>query len=549
MLLLMQERNKVKMKKTVNINLRGVAFTIDEDAYDQLSQYLKKISSYFSKSEGRDEIMDDIEARIAEMFLQDLKNGKQVITAEEVQNMMNILGSPEQFADEEMIAEEEAGTGQKSAQASYATKSKRIYRDKEKNVIGGVCSGIGYYFGFDPLWLRLAFAVSFFLFGFSFWIYIILWLVIPEAKTTAEKLEMKGEPINIDNIGKAVEDEMENLKHRYNKYTKSDTHKYQRNKIESVFKRIVQFVISLIASFFKLFGRIIGGIFLLIGMILLFGLVVDRLGGFSALSFGFNNDTFHIRHLADFIFSNSQDYFIAATGLVLFIGIPALLMIFGGVKMLFGIKKPVRGLGAFFTILWVFGILIMIYSGIKLTKDFSENGEVVIETVISEITSDTLIVAVSDYQKRGYSRRKRRKRHNPSIYTKEDKTYIANVNFSVEKSDNNDVILELIQYSEGSSREDAKLRAEKIDYNFSMIDNTLEFTPYLTIDEESKFRNQAIEIILYLPEGKAVYLAEGTEDIIYDIDNATNTWDGDMVGKTWTMLEELTCVNCDPNEL
>ena len=186
------------MKKTVTVNIGGIAFTIDEDAFSKLNTYLETIKSYFKASEGREEIMQDIENRIAEMLSEKLSNHKQVISLNDIENIISIMGQPEDYidsTDNTTEHEKKQERAQREHKQYEEKKFKRIYRDGDGNVIGGVCSGIGYYFGFDPLWLRLAFALSFFFLGSGFLLYIILWLVLPKAVTAAEKLEMKGKPI------------------------------------------------------------------------------------------------------------------------------------------------------------------------------------------------------------------------------------------------------------------------------------------------------------------------------------------------------------------
>jgi len=200
------------MKKTVTINLSGIIFHIDEDAHDKLSDYLSKIKSCFSGSEGKDEIMADIEARIAEIFQEKIGKSKEVIAIADVEEVIAVMGKPEDYMEGNGDEGEEKS---KTAPDEGSYRRKRIFRDPDDNVLGGVCSGIAAYFNFDPIWLRIAFAVAFFVFGTGFLLYILLWIVIPEAKTTAEKLEMRGEKVDISNIEKSIKEELEKLKKKF----------------------------------------------------------------------------------------------------------------------------------------------------------------------------------------------------------------------------------------------------------------------------------------------------------------------------------------------
>jgi len=184
------------MKKTLTVNISGSVFHIDEDAYNVLNDYLQSIKKHFSRTEGREEIISDFEARIAEMLHEQVNNGKQVITIEDIGKVMDVIGQPSEFDGDQLDQD-----GKKTEKNGKA--SKRLYRDPDNTIIAGVCSGLGSYFHSDPVWFRLAFVLAIiFGFGTGFIVYIILWIVVPEAETTAEKLEMKGEKVNISNIEK-----------------------------------------------------------------------------------------------------------------------------------------------------------------------------------------------------------------------------------------------------------------------------------------------------------------------------------------------------------
>ena len=213
------------MNKTVTINISGIIFNIDEEAFKQLSQYLDTIKGYFNTSEGRDEIMADIEARIAEMFQEKLNEKNQVVSIKDVDKVIAIMGEPEDYIDEEIESESfNSKANYEKVTTTGSSRFKRLYRDGEDRVMGGVCAGIAHYFGVDPIIPRILFIISFFGFGTGFLAYIILWIIVPEAKSTAEKLQMKGEHINIENIKKSVENEAENFKNKFKDF---------RNKIKT----------------------------------------------------------------------------------------------------------------------------------------------------------------------------------------------------------------------------------------------------------------------------------------------------------------------------
>jgi phage shock protein PspC (stress-responsive transcriptional regulator) len=192
------------MKVTVNINLGGYAFNIDEDAYERLRQYMKNLEKEFSGESSTAEIMTDIEGRIAELFRMRLNSYKQVITMKDVEEIMAILGSPE------------AISGNGTSDEPPPRSQRRIYRDPDRRVFGGVCAGISAYLDWDPIIMRIIFALLFLAGGFGFALYLILWIVLPEAKTTAQKLEMRGDPVNIETIRESVKKEFETVKKKMN---------------------------------------------------------------------------------------------------------------------------------------------------------------------------------------------------------------------------------------------------------------------------------------------------------------------------------------------
>jgi phage shock protein PspC (stress-responsive transcriptional regulator) len=194
------------MKTTITINLGGIVFHIDDDAYEMLNTYLFAVEKQFVNEDERKEVMSDIEIRLSELFKERLGNKRDVIMKEDVSKVIEIMGEPEDFIDEETNKQQT-----QKGQMNYKI-NKRLYRDPDNKVISGVCGGIGAYFGVDPIWFRLAFFLSIFFFASGIIIYLILWIVVPKARTTAEKLEMRGENVNISNIEKSIKEEIDELK-------------------------------------------------------------------------------------------------------------------------------------------------------------------------------------------------------------------------------------------------------------------------------------------------------------------------------------------------
>ncbi len=239
------------MKKTVNINLNGTVFYIDDDAFEVLSNYLKRLENHFGNTDEGKEIIADIESRMAELFSEYIQNKNGVVTIEMVELVMEKMGDPSEFDEQE--------SEPKQKQAKFANKSKRLFRDGENKIIGGVCSGLAAYFTIDPVFIRIAFALLPFLsFGFIIPIYFILWIVIPEARTTAQKLEMRGENVTISNIEKTIKREYEDVKNRFSKVRETETYKKSESWWRKLNKRD-KTILSIVFIFIGL--SLLGGVF------------------------------------------------------------------------------------------------------------------------------------------------------------------------------------------------------------------------------------------------------------------------------------------------
>ncbi|MEJ6808042.1 MAG: PspC domain-containing protein [Saprospiraceae bacterium] len=210
------------MNKILNINLGGIPFTIDINAYTHLEKYLDAIRRHFSDSESCDEIIHDIEVRMGELFQESMK-GSSIISNKELDEVIQIMGTPEDFGAESVEDDYEPTEESRKNYTSRAKKKnsgKRLFRDGDDKVVAGLCSGIAAYFGVnDPLWIRVAFVILLFS-GLSPIIYILLWVIVPVARTSSEKLSMRGENINISNIAKTVEEEITELSKRISKIGK-----------------------------------------------------------------------------------------------------------------------------------------------------------------------------------------------------------------------------------------------------------------------------------------------------------------------------------------
>lgn len=531
------------MNKTVTINISGIIFHIEEDAYDSLSKYLSTIKGYFSKTDGGNEIMSDIEARIAELLQAKINVSKQVILMSDVEHVMNIMGKPEDFGADQ--TKEESATREERQEYGDEKIKRRLFRNPDEKAIGGVCSGLAAYFNIDMVWVRLAMFLLIFFGGLSLWVYIILWIVIPEAKTTAEKLAMRGEQANINSILKSFQEEAEEMKNRGKKQYEEVS-----NTVRNNFSYARNSTAQVLNTFFNIIGRLIGLFLIVIGGIFLFGYITSILG-ISVLDS--NNYFSHWRRV---MFESSSDYALAVFSFIIVAGIPVMMMVYAGVKLLFRVHYSNRWLNLGLGILWTIGIIMAFYVTMLTVRQFNDNSRLKESSTLRGI-GDTLIIKMSP----GTQNVKNMKfennddidnylsnNHSGYFFGESDRrlSVIGYADLSVEESNSDSIELIISRISRGKSKKEANENAKAIEYVFHQDSNVLIFDEIFTVLEGLKFRAQEVDIKIKLPKGKVVYFDKSTKYLLDNIDNTSNTWDGKMISRRWKMTDRgLECIDCD----
>ncbi|WP_418572559.1 PspC domain-containing protein [Phocaeicola sp.] len=256
------------MKKTLTVNLVGTVYHIDEDAYILLDNYLNNLRYHFRKEEGADEIVRDMEARIAELFDEALRGGLQVITIKEVEEVIARMGKPEELNDGE--EENASASGEKAYGSESTGTSRRLFRNPDDRVLGGVVSGLAAYFGWDVTWTRIVFILAGFLIHGLILAYLLAWIIIPLARTATEKLQMRGEPINVENIGRTVTDGFEKV----NDYVHSEKPRSALQKLGNGVVAVFGFLLKLCLVLLL----ICCAPFLLVGLVVLSALLMAATG-------------------------------------------------------------------------------------------------------------------------------------------------------------------------------------------------------------------------------------------------------------------------------
>lgn len=346
------------MKKTLTVNLGGTVFNIDDDAYRLLDNYLSNLKMHFRKEAGADEIVDDIERRISELFAEKLSAGLQVITIADVEEVIARMGKPE---DMEMGEESDgsasgstytgSGYGSGSWSGSSATDSdsprRRLYRNPDDKMLGGVISGLAAYLGWDVTLLRLLLLVILICgYGTLIPVYIVCWLVIPEARTAAEKLSMRGEAVTVENIGKTVTDGFEKVSNGVNDYMRSDKPRTFLQKMGDAFVMVAGWLLKLCLVIFAIICSPVLFAFGIAFVVLLFVAIMVAVGGGAAL--------LSLFPMADIVLPASPlSAIVMYIAGILLVGIPLVSLVWAIFSQVFKWQPMNTGLKWTLVILWI----------------------------------------------------------------------------------------------------------------------------------------------------------------------------------------------------
>lgn len=525
------------MNKTVNINLGGMFFHIDEDAFQKLSRYFEAIKRSLSNSSGQDEIIKDIEMRVSELLTEKQKTEKHVVGLKDVDEVITVMGQPEDYR----IDEEDAGKSSPNFTSTTFSNNRKLYRDKDNGMIGGVLAGLGHYFGIDKVWLRIFFLILFFAWGTGVLAYIILWIVMPEAKTTAEKLEMTGEPVTISNIEKKVREEFESVSEKF----KNANYDEMGNRVKTGAEKIGSSFGDFIITILRVFSKFLGVLLIITGLCVLAALFIGvfTLGSSSVIDVPWK----------EFIEAgNFTDYPVWTFGLIMFfaVGIPFFFLSLLGFKLLSPSLKSIGNIAKYTLLaIWLISVSLAISIGLKQASAFAVDGRVVIKENINIKATDTLLIKFkhNDYFAKNVYDNNDFKITLDSLGNKV--IYSNNVSFRIEESDSQTAYIQIEKEAKGKTLFEAKKRAEKIKYNYKVIGNQLVFDNYLLTDAKEKFRDQEIEITLFLPLGTLLKMDESMRH--YDhTDGDYFLWNPDNKNEIYKVeTDQIKCQNCQEEDI
>jgi phage shock protein PspC (stress-responsive transcriptional regulator) len=536
------------MNKTININLGGIFFHIDEVAYQKLRLYLDAIRRSLSNDpQGRDEILNDIEHRIGELLSERVKDQRQVVNENDIDEITKIMGKPEDYLVDEEIFEDEP-------KYRTRTSSKKLFRDTDDKFLGGVCSGLAHYIGIDIIWMRIIWLILLFFFGTGVLIYILLWILVPAAETTAEKLQMKGEPVNISNIERKIREEFQEVSSKVKdgvndvteKVKSSEFKKNVENKAKSGFSEILDTCVNVLTAIFKVFGKFLGGILIFVAAVTLIALI------FGAFSVG----SFEIIGLDDFVHYPPFffDSIIPSWLLTIFgffaVGIPFVVLFMVGLKILssnvksFSTTTKLSLLGV-----WIISIIGLAFAGVNFASQTAYDGVMNETQELPIIANDTLRVKMIGNDELSNRRELRRRYSYETVYDNDvQKLFSSRINVDLKSTDKANAYVKIRKESEGKNRLTANNYAKAIDYSFNLNNKNLVLNGYFLSEFKNIFKDQSIDITIYLPTNSIIYLDKSTRTFLYDVDNVQDIHDRDMPKHYYKMTEAgLECLDCDPN--
>lgn len=615
------------MKKVININFQGRVIPIEESAYDMLKQYVESLRKFFAEEEGRDEIINDIEGRIAELFGESLKKGSTCVTEDDVNNIIASMGRPEDFDGEEGKVQSQLGGEKRESQDSgneYSYKAEqprgRLFRDENDKILGGVCGGLANYLRVDPTIVRLVFAVisfgagtgillyillwailpsrqlanvvsakrlyrnseekviagvasgiaSYFdiavwiprlifalplvigiissIFRSAFWfdvdpfpsiifgsfggtlfiVYAVLWAVIPEAKSASEKLEMRGEKVDLNTIKNTIQEDLEGFKTRAEKWGgefKDKAQQFGQEFGQTIGQKGKQFgaEASYVArSGGSRIGRAIGimfkALFLFIAGILAFALLVALIAGMVA--------GIGVFPLKNFFLEGFWQNSLAWATLLLFLGVPVVAFITWLVRRIMGVKSGNRYLGFTFGGLWFIGLVCGGILAASIARNFDARARDKQEYSIVQPVSGKLIVNVPDSKVKVYGRWFKM---DGVLNMTDDSLFLNNVRLRIVKSADSLYHISAYKYSNGPDETAALNNVKEISYGINQQDSMIYLDRGFALQRGTRFRNQSVTVTMQVPVGKRIMIKGSVSRRLnsFHISAGRNDWDFD----------------------
>lgn len=493
------------MKETIKINLSGLLFDLDNDAYDKLKNYLDSIKQKFASSESEaEEIIEDIESRIAEILQEKISGTKQVISLSDIEEIIALMGTADEMGDAD---EDEVAGGSANSSKQSGRNNKRFYRDPQNSILGGVSSGIAAYFNIDPLWIRLLFVFLFFANLAGLFIYIILWFVLPPAITTAQRMEMQGKQVfTLNDIEGSVRSEYEKVKTSVKNIPRSEGYKNAESALSEIFSVIGRILLV----FVKIIGAIIVVSLLIAFVSTVIGLVI---GGAAFMPWQFFHD-WHFPHM--FHWTN-----ISLFGICLFLVLvlPIIALITKIIRLLFNIPSNNRVAAGIGATIWVIAFIsLIVLLGVESDRGLFRSTEMVTKTI--EVDEEKpLYVSLKKHRYDRDDFENYQVFNFKFAYDKYDDDFYKRPELVVEESETDKVKLR-IEYSYANFKVGRvpNNMHQVVDYYWHVNDTALILDEYYVCDDDEAWRVPFVTLKLEIPEGRKVYFDDDLQKLFNEED-------------------------------
>jgi phage shock protein PspC (stress-responsive transcriptional regulator) len=515
------------MKKTVRVSLGGIAYTLEDDAFALLENYINTLKARLGVSTEGSETLRDIEERIAELFTEKMGNAE-VVGIDLVKLVIATIGNPEQIA----------GDGEEAERPTYAQHGlKRLYRNPENAVIAGVCSGLSEYFATDPVVIRIIMIALFFAKGFGLLLYLILWIAVPRALTPRQKLEMRGEPINLSNLRKTVKDEYRQVNENLNKSGLANA----LERVVNFIGRVAYWLVQVLLVFVKAIAIVIG-VAIILTMLVAFLAIINAIFFGGVILHGYFPAVHGISlgELVSSMFEFGSSAWVTIPVFLIII-IPILTLLYFGFRILFRFKARDGLIGLIAAVVWVFAVVTLSVMVFYQAKSFSIREKVTDTITLNSKVKpgatlyieagerpDSLyflpsnLLEIDDY----------------SLTIVDGKTLIqGRPKLTIERGRGEYPELTIVKKARGGSLRSAREKAASIVYNYMLKDSLLRFDPYFSLPLGEKWKIQEVNLTLRVPQNYYIYLDRNMEELLDVNQPDCDCWPDEMVGKKWVMKE------------
>jgi len=525
------------MEKTIIINIGNTIIHIEESAYELLKAYLNEVKQHFANHADDLEIVTDIENRIAELLTEQLEvQKKQVVDSANVNSVIAQMGRVQDFDAVEEGEEEPV------AQTSYQPQAeKKLYRDMDERLIAGVCAGIAHYVNVEAKWIRLIAILIVFLGGSGLLVYTVLWIIMPKAKSRIEKMEMKGEPANLQGFQKNLDEELQAVKERLSEVNKHAQPLFARFGI--FIGEFFEWLGRFISGTGKVIFKVIAGIIIVFGCLFLLCLIISLAGilGFYEGN-AYNYFPFSIVN-ADY----RAPILLAAFTVV---AVPLLALVLFSIRVAFNKQAINKTLSFALLIIWLCGVAFAGYYAAKISTEFKEHAEITETTELKNFKIYTLDVDKSMYFSKDdsleYNIKSSDFKNQIVIDDPEENPFRGprNVHVYIDKSDNDKSSLIKTYQSQGKTFQNALYNAQNIHYKFLQKDSLITISPKAQIGKGINYRGQQVNVTFKVPVGTRLIIKEDSYRYIHN----ANGWDCSHVENdnndysVWVMTENgLKC--------